>query len=499
MGAPRGIQLVVLSTKIALLFAERRATDSYPTTEMATTPALNEFETRITSLVQGAIDDRLGPIIDRLSPLLTQSQPSQQPSGGESPPPYLYAAPSPVPRPALHTPPGVGVLSHDRRVAVAAKRHQAQAPGNTLRAGTGYHVPPQANVPVGHYRRSPARASGLNLTPSSPPPPSLPAYTGLDGGVPTAGDLSGISTFDPNEGMQPGDSGATPSTPTILLPGSSQGPPPKAPLLPGTSQGPPPKAPGTHIGEGLPPVPAKLVARIVRHEFVEMHELLPEFWHDQKDGGKTTDKAKSKKRALDLTVWLQCFAVYVGVLGPRFPAEVPELMAYMISIVRASQEYEGAAWAAYDTAYRRQAAAQGRTGWSQINPSLYAICFTGKAKKSERCDRCLSATHRADDCSLAAEDDPDVTKRLKAIKSAVVALTRPSSGGRPREPRERSSETCRNWNRNRCSFPGCLYTHLCTSCRGNHPALECPTRSSNTTPVGPHRRAPSGPRADPPY
>ena len=230
-----------------------------------------------------------------------------------------------------------------------------------------------------------------------------------------------------------------------------------------------------------------------------MHELLPEFWHDQKDGGKTTDKAKSKKRALDLTVWLQCFAVYVGVLGPRFPAEVPELMAYMISIVRASQEYEGAAWAAYDTAYRRQAAAQGRTGWSQINPSLYAICFTGKAKKSERCDRCLSATHRADDCSLAAEDDPDVTKRLKAIESAVVALTRPSSGGRPREPRERSSETCRNWNRNRCSFPGCRYTHLCTSCRGNHPAPECPTRSSNTTPVGPHRRAPSGPRADPPY
>ena len=44
-------------------------------------------------------------------------------------------------------------------------------------------------------------------------------------------------------------------------------------------------------------------------------------------------RAKAKKRALDLTAWLQCFAVYVGVLGPKFPAEVPELMAYMISIV----------------------------------------------------------------------------------------------------------------------------------------------------------------------
>ena len=322
-----------------------------------------------------------------------------------------------------------------------------------------------------------ARASGQNLTPITPP---LPAYTGLDGGVPPAGDLGGVSTFNPNEGT-----GATQTDPTVLLPG--------------TSPGPPSAAPGTHIGEGLPPVPARLVARILRHEFVEMHELLPEFWHDQKDGGKTSDKAKAKKRALDLTVWLQCFAVYVGVLGPKFPPEVPELMAYMISIIQASQEYEGAAWAAYDAAYRRQAAAQGRTGWSQINPSLYAICFTGKARKTERCDRCLSATHRADDCSLAAEDDPDVAKRLKAIESAVVALTRPPPGGKPREPRERSSETCRNWNRNRCSFPGCRYAHLCATCRGNHTALECPARSVNATPVGPHRRAPTGPRTDPPY
>ena len=99
-----------------------------------------------------------------------------------------------------------------------------------------------------------------------------------------------------------------------------------------------------------------------------MHELLPEFWHDQKDGGKTSDKAKAKKRALDLSVWLQCFAVYVGVLGPKFPPEVPELMAYM-----------------------------------------------------------------------------------------------------------------------------------CATCRGNHTALECPARSVNATPVGPHRRAPTGPRTDPPY
>ena len=101
--------------------------------------------------------------------------------------------------------------------------------------------------------------------------------------------------------------------------------------------------------------------------------------------------------------------------------------------IRASQEYEGTAWAAYNTAYRRQAAARGQTDWSRINPSLYAI-----------------ATHKADDCSLTSEADPDVATHLKAIESAVVALTRPVPAGptKPRD-RERLGEACRNWNRNR--------------------------------------------------
>lgn len=34
-------------------------------------------------------------------------------------------------------------------------------------------------------------------------------------------------------------------------------------------------------------------------------------------------------------------------------------MAYMVNIIRASQEFEGATWAAYDAAFRRQAAATG--------------------------------------------------------------------------------------------------------------------------------------------
>ena len=35
---------------------------------------------------------------------------------------------------------------------------------------------------------------------------------------------------------------------------------------------------GVYMGEGIPPVPAKLAAKIRQGEFVDMGELLPKFW-----------------------------------------------------------------------------------------------------------------------------------------------------------------------------------------------------------------------------
>ena len=110
-----------------------------------------------------------------------------------------------------------------------------------------------------------------------------------------------------------------------------------------------------------------------------MFKLLPELLADQKGGdgaGKQMSWAKGWKRYRKLPSG--CW----GVVAEFEPDIVPWLVAYMVSIIRASQEYEGAAWVAYDAAFRRQAAATGQRDWARINTSLYTMCFTGKARKS---------------------------------------------------------------------------------------------------------------------
>lgn len=72
---------------------------------------------------------------------------------------------------------------------------------------------------------------------------------------------------------------------------------------------------------------------------MELHELFLECLAESTDFAKPIPQYKAKKRLNDLNIWLQCFALYVGVLTPSKPAQVPDLMAYMISIGRASQEF----------------------------------------------------------------------------------------------------------------------------------------------------------------
>ena len=160
------------------------------------------------------------------------------------------------------------------------------------------------------------------------------------------------------------------------------------------------------------------------------------------------------------------------------PGAVPGLMAYMVSIIRVSQEYEGAGWVAYEAAFRRQAAATGQRDWSGFNTSLYTICFTGKAHKSQRCDNCLSAAHRMVDCYALGEEVVDVNGRVKAMETALLTLSQGALS------RKRGQLTSAGFlTRSAATFAA----HACRWCGGAHPGCECRQASRPEQGPGPIR------------
>ena len=163
-----------------------------------------------------------------------------------------------------------------------------------------------------------------------------------------------------------------------------------------------------HMGAGLPPVPAKLVARIEAGEFVDMAELLP----DKLGFSKTTlndDQARPSKprrrRVTNILEWTQCFAIYMAVVCKKQPERMPDLLGYMILIIEANMEYDGEAWLGYDLRFRQRAASDQKTVWSQSDSMLWDLAFSGKAK-ANRCCYCFSLTHSSPQCEWAPDSQP---------------------------------------------------------------------------------------------
>ena len=219
-------------------------------------------------------------------------------------------------------------------------------------------------------------------------------------------------------------------------------------------------AAGVYVGAGLTPVSSKLAERIRQWEFIDMSELLPEIQLFGEEGKAST----RKNTVVDILTWVQCFGTYVAVLGPCFPECVPELMAYMQEIVKASQSYQGRAWVFYDATFRRQAAVSGNRRWSEINGTLHRACYADPT--GPRCELCMSVSHKTGECVL-----------MGGLRETGAGSPIRTHGGRGIRTTWRhlppSGEVCRAWNQNRCRFPGCRHTHVCELCGGNHPATTC--------------------------
>ena len=115
------------------------------------------------------------------------------------------------------------------------------------------------------------------------------------------------------------------------------------------------------MGDGMMPIPQKLINRILKLEFIEMQELLPENWPDflSEDANKfyATFGKKKAPHVTNILTWVECYSALVSVLSSAYPQYVPEFMSYMSFIIKCNKQFEGLGWCKYDRAYRHHAAA----------------------------------------------------------------------------------------------------------------------------------------------
>ena len=83
------------------------------------------------------------------------------------------------------------------------------------------------------------------------------------------------------------------------------------------------------LGPGRAPIPAKIVKRIVSHEFVEISELMPENLDEPQAetpvftfvGSMVVPKSNWAKKSaiIDILTWVECFNSYIAVLTTFYP------------------------------------------------------------------------------------------------------------------------------------------------------------------------------------
>jgi hypothetical protein len=240
---------------------------------------------------------------------------------------------------------------------------------------------------------------------------------------------------------------------------------------------------GGYMGEGLLPVPDKLVKKILKLEFVEMQELLPESWLREEEETKSLVGFHRRKRSTTTNIfqWLQCYSAMVGVLSRAYPQVVPDLMAYQATIIRCYRDFEDLHWAQYDRMYRRQVAITKDLRWGRIDTTLYSKCFAGKARRRSMCTYCLSDSHTSQDCheNPANVSWPWVVQN-NAQHTAYNTPSEPAFHGRMQSEQPHFGAgrrgTCDLFNAaggSKCAFNPCKYLHLCSDCRGKHPRAAC--------------------------
>ena len=69
---------------------------------------------------------------------------------------------------------------------------------------------------------------------------------------------------------------------------------------------------------------------------------------------RAEDLSGSRKMIPNLATWLQCFALYMVVVTDKEPDRTSNLLAYMVTIAKASVKYSWPSWVVYDKTFGKK-------------------------------------------------------------------------------------------------------------------------------------------------
>ena len=246
------------------------------------------------------------------------------------------------------------------------------------------------------------------------------------------------------------------------------------------------------MGDGLPPVPARVVEKILSGQFVDIAELLRDNLEVERRCNTTesasagpvpTTSRPARREVPDLLSWVQCFGMFASVMASKYPEKVTQLLAYQTIIIREARRCGGGGWQGYDRMFRQQAVSSPGVDWSQLNSSLFAVTFLAQQNgRGKTCRFCLETDHVDVECALApTAPQPRQLIPPQGLQGSLSHQDLTPREGRP--GRGSSRGVCYAWNDGHCSYPYCRFRHICARCHGDHRAVRCQMRAAGDRPA----------------
>ena len=247
---------------------------------------------------------------------------------------------------------------------------------------------------------------------------------------------------------------------------------------------------GLSLSHGFPLIPPKLVGNILKWEYVDISELLPDNLElarrtaeAQRSLATSCSSKAPKKRELTkdlkgLAAWSVCFSTYIAIISKEHPEKFQELLAYHATILIEALRFGCKGWLAYDRMFREHIEKEPSSSWSMLHPMFYSLSFLSQRVEALTCPKCMAPDHSKSECALSSLEPIQEQSRSQpptAGRQFGLPRKRFWREGTPTPATRAKVSYCFSYNEGQCFHnpKPCDREHRCIRCGKEHRMVDC--------------------------